>query len=442
LQGGSLTAVEPELVSNAGLLGGTGGTEIRRRLLSGELSCAELADALIAAVGDDPLHAWATFDTELVRRRAAVLDGLAFDQRVALPMYGMPVAIKDIFDTAEEPTAYGSSIYAGHRPARDAVAVSRLREAGALIAGKSATAEFAVYSPPATLNPLDRSRTPGGSSSGSAAAVGAGTVPLATATQTGGSVNRPASYCGILGYKPTFGLVDRTGVKQTCESLDTVGLLGRELEDLRLGAVALGVASLDSVGAASPVPGPPRLAFAPTEVWGAVEPDAAGAIEAWVEGLRGRGVEVDDLELPGYERLAEAQETIQDYETARSLAPEFRDHRPEFSEKLRDMIERGLAMPEVDYRSARSAAAELGVPLTARLSDYDAVLTPSATGVPPVGIASTGNPLFCRAWTLVGAPSLSVPLVWSAAGLPVGVQLVAAPGEDRGLYGAAAWLLD
>ena len=219
MQGGSLTAVEPELISNAGLLGGIGGTEIRRRLLAGELSCRELAEVLIAAVGDDPLHAWATFDTELVRRRAAVLDGLAFDQRVALPMYGMPVAIKDIFDTAEEPTAYGSSIYAGHRPARDAVAVSRLREAGALIAGKAATAEFAVYSPPATLNPLDRSRTPGGSSSGSAAAVGAGTVPLATATQTGGSVNRPASYCGILGYKPTFGLVDRTGVKQTLRKL-------------------------------------------------------------------------------------------------------------------------------------------------------------------------------------------------------------------------------
>ncbi len=433
--------MEPELVAKAGLLGGIGGTEIRRRLLARELSCGELAEALIVAVGDDPLHAWAAFDPELVRRRATVLDGLPLDQRVALPMYGMPVAIKDIFDTAEEPTEYGSPIYTGHRPARDAIAVSRLREAGALIAGKVATAEFAVYSPSATLNPLDLSRTPGGSSSGSAAAVAAGTVPLATATQTGGSVNRPASYCGILGYKPTFGLVDRVGVKQTCESLDTVGLLGRELEDLRLGMVALGVASLDSVGAASPVTEPPRLAFARTEVWAAVEPDAARAIEAWVEGLGGRGVEVDDLQLPGYARLAEAQETIQDYETARSLAPEFRDHRSEFSEKLRVMIERGLAMPDVEYRSARSAAAELGEPLAARLSDYDAVLTPSATGVPPVGIESTGNALFCRVWTLVGTPSLSVPLVWTAAGLPVGVQLVAAPGRDRGLFGSARWLL-
>ncbi len=353
-------------------------------------------------------------------------------------MFGVPVAIKDIFDTAEEPTAYGSPIYAGQHPARDAAAVSRLRGAGALIAGKVTTTEFAVYSPAATLNPLDPSRTPGGSSSGSGAAVAAGTVPLATGTQTAGSINRPASYCGVLGYKPSFGLVDRAGVKQMSESLDTVGLLGRELEDLRLGAVALGVQSLAGVLAARRAP---RLAFARTELWSEVEPEARVAIEAWVEDARGRGVAVDDLELADYARLAEAQEVIQDYETARSLAPEFRDHRSELSSTLGDAIERGLRMPEHEYAGARAAAAELSGGLMSRLAEYDAVLTPSTTGVPPVGIESTGNPIFCRVWTLLGTPSLSAPMIWTATGLPVGVQLVVRPGEDRALFDAAVWLL-
>lgn len=266
----------------------------------------------------------------------------------------------------------------------------------------------------------------------------AGTVPLATGTQTAGSINRPASYCGVLGYKPSFGLVDRAGVKQMSESLDTVGLLGRELEDLRLGAVALGVQSLAGVLAARRAP---RLAFARTELWSEVEPEARVAIEAWVEDARGRGVAVDDLELADYARLAEAQEVIQDYETARSLAPEFRDHRSELSSTLGDAIERGLRMPEHEYAGARAAAAELSGGLMSRLAEYDAVLTPSTTGVPPVGIESTGNPIFCRVWTLLGTPSLSAPMIWTATGLPVGVQLVVRPGEDRALFDAAVWLL-
>lgn len=416
----------------SGLLGGISGSEIRRRLLARELSCTELVSALVEAVGDDPLRAWVSFDPELVRRRAAVLDGLSADQQAALPLFGIPVAIKDIFDTVEEPTEYGSPIYAGHRAPEDAAAVVRLREAGALIAGKATTAEFAVYSPPATLNPLDPGRTPGGSSSGSAALVGAGTVPLATGTQTGGSINRPASFCGVLGYKPTFGIVDRAGAKRTSESLDTVGMLARDLEDLRLASIALEVEALKP-GSAGEGARAPRLAFARTELWSRVEPEAAAAIEQWVADL-------EQVELPGYARLAEAQELIQEFETARSLAAEL-EHRDLLSEILLRIIERGLEIPEADYRAARAAVVELGAPLVAALAGYDAVLTPSATGVPPVGIESTGDPLFCRVWTLVGSPSLSVPLVWTPAGLPVGLQLVAAPGEDHAILEAAKWLL-
>ena len=418
----------------SGLLGGISGTEIRRRLLAREFSCAELADALIDAVGDDPLHAWVSFDPERIRRRAALLDRLDGDQQAALSLLGMPVAIKDIFDTTEEPTEYGSPIYAGHRAREDAAAVVRLREAGALIAGKVTTAEFAVYSPPSTLNPIDPSRTPGGSSSGSAAAVGAGTVPLATGTQTAGSINRPASFCGVLGYKPTFGVVDRAGTKRTSETLDTVGLLGRDLEDLRLASVALAVQALEA-GVAQHHAQPPRVAFARTDLWSRVEPESAAAIEEWVGDLR-----IDEVELPGYRRLVEAQELIQEFETARSLAPEL-EHRALLSESLVCLIDRGLQISEVDYRAARAAAVDPGGPLVSRLTGYDAVLTPSATGVPPVGIVSTGDPLFCRAWTLLGTPSLSVPVVWTHAGLPIGLQLVAAPGEDRRVFDVAAWLL-
>ena len=238
----------------------------------------------------------------------------------------------------------------------------------------------------------------------------------------------------MLGYKPTFGVVDRAGTKRTSETLDTVGLLGRDLEDLRLASAAIGVQALDAWVAQQHAQ-PPRLAFGRTKLWSRVEPESAAAIEAWVGDAR-----IDEVELPGYRRLVEAQELIQEFETARSLGPEL-EHRALLSESLVSLVERGLRISEADYRSARAAAVDSCGPLVTRLAGYDAVLTPSATGVPPLGIESTGDALFCRAWTLLGTPSLSVPLVWTPAGLPIGLQLVGAPGEDRRVFEAAAWLL-
>ncbi len=410
------------------LLGRASAIAIRRRLGAGELSCADVARELLQAIDDDPVGAWVTVSAELVLERAAELDGLSTSQKQALPMFGVPVAIKDNFDTADLPTAYGSPIYTGHVPHADAAAVGAFRRAGALIAGKVTCAEFAFMTPPpGTLNPLDASRTPGGSSTGSAAAVAAGTVPLATGTQTAGSINRPASYCGILGYKPTFGTFDRRGVKQLSATLDTVGLLGRAIDDLRLAAHALGGLPRD--------PDPttrPTLGFARTELWSQVEAEAATAIDAWATE---RGL--TEVELPGYAEVATAQQTIQLYETARSLQPEYSRHRDELSLELVDALERGSAIADDDYERAFGAIAAHAQRLLDRLAAFDAVLTPSATGVPPVGLAFTGDPLFCRVWTLLGAPSLSIPVITTTQQLPVAVQLVAAPEHDAGLLRAA-----
>ncbi|MDQ6805562.1 MAG: amidase, partial [Actinomycetota bacterium] len=212
---------------------------LRDRLRSGELTCVAVAEAFLAAVGDDDLRAWAAIDEGVLLEGATALDGLGAREREALPLFGVPVGVKDNFDTADYPSGYGSPIYAGHRPDRDAGAVRLLRAAGAIIAGKTKLSEFAWMFATDTLNPLDRSRTPGGSSSGSAAAVAAGTIPLATGTQTAGSINRPGSYCGVIAYKPTFATFPRDGVKRLSHSLDTVGLFARSIADVRLAASVL-----------------------------------------------------------------------------------------------------------------------------------------------------------------------------------------------------------
>jgi amidase len=411
---------------------------LRERLRVGDLCCAEVAYELLVAIGRDDLNAWAAVDPDAVRERAAALDEVVPRNREALPLFGVPVAIKDNFDTADLPTEYGSPIFRGWRPSADAPVVSRLLDAGAIIAGKVKCAEFAWMTPSDTLNPLDRTRTPGGSSSGSAAAVAAHTVPLATGTQTAGSINRPASYCGIVGYKPTFGRFSRAGVKMLAESLDTVGMLGRTVRDLELVA---GVLSNDSPGTASTSARPssraePRLAFARTPYWSRIGEDARAAIEAAV------GDTVEELDLPQeFAELTDAQTTIQVYETAQSLAPELNDEPELLSDELRAALIAGTAIPPADYAAAKQTAASLGPRLVTALSEFDGVLTPSTDGVPPVGLSFTGDPLFARAWTLIGAPCVSVPVAWTDAGLPAGLQVVGAPGRDDAVLGAAASLM-
>jgi Asp-tRNA(Asn)/Glu-tRNA(Gln) amidotransferase A subunit family amidase len=396
----------------------------------GRISCAEIARGFLDVVAGDELRAWVTIDGERLHEQARELDALSDADRRSRPLFGVPVGIKDNFDTVGLPTTHGSPIYAENQPATDAVAVRRLRAAGALIAGKTTLAEFASMHPPETINPIDPERTPGGSSTGSAVAVRAGHVPLATGTQTAGSVNRPASYCGVIGFKPTFGLIDRTGVKLLAESLDTVGVLARTIADAAL------VASVLAGTALSPeqVDVRPRLAFARTPAWDRVDADARVAIERAVAGL------AEEVELPDtFTALIEAQAGIQLYEAARALAPEYRRHPELLSDELRDALERGAAITDEGHRRNLRARDELGPPLLEVLAAYDGVFTPSATGVPPLGLESTGNPMFSRPWNLLGVPSISIPIAWTDAGLPAALQLVGSPRGENRLLAAAAF---
>ena len=429
------------MTSGAGSVSlGDGAVALRDRLRAGELTCVAAAEAFLAAVGEDVLRAWAAIDSAVLLQRAAALDRLGESERATLPLYGVPVGIKDNFDTVDLPTAYGSPIYAGHRPARDARAVGLLREAGALVAGKTKLSEFAWMFATDTLNPLDRARTPGGSSSGSAAAVAAGMVPIATGTQTAGSINRPASYCAVVGYKPTFGTFPRDGVKLLAHSLDTVGLFARSVADLRLVANVMAPGLL---GPGAGAPDVPRIALMRTPNWPRVEPAAQAAIETVAAAAGRAGAQVEEIEpTAGFPELVAAQTTIQWAEAAANLAPELADSPGLLSDEVRAALKEGAAMPAERYADAKRAAAELGPQLAALLDGFDGVLTPSASGVPPPGLYFTGDPLFCRVETLIGAPSVSVPLAWTAERLPAGLQLIGAPSSDARTLACAEWLLE
>jgi Asp-tRNA(Asn)/Glu-tRNA(Gln) amidotransferase A subunit family amidase len=418
-----------------------GAVALRDRLWAGALTCVTVAEAFLEAVGEDELRAWAAVDGGIVLDRAAALDRMGESERAALPLFGLPIGVKDNFDTVDYPTARGSPIYAGHRPDRDAGAVRLLRAAGAMIAGKTKLSEFAWMFATDTLNPLDRARTPGGSSSGSAAAVAAGTVPIATGTQTAGSINRPGSYCGVIGYKPTFGSFPRDGVKLLSQSLDTVGLFARSIADVRLASSVLAPGRADI---ATPDPGaPPRVGFMRTPHWSVVEPPSRTAIEGVVRAAAEAGASVEEIAPPeGFAELVAAQTTIMWVESAANLERELAASPELLSDEIRAALHEGATMPAARYFDAKRAAGALAPQLTALLDRYDGVLTPSASGVPPVGLYFTGDPLFCRVETLIGAPSISLPLAWTPNGLPAGLQLIGAPTTDARTLACAEWLLE
>jgi Asp-tRNA(Asn)/Glu-tRNA(Gln) amidotransferase A subunit family amidase len=407
-------------------------TEAARLIARGEASSEEVVRACLERIAErDPtVRAWAHLDPEAAVAQAHAAD--ASDRRS--PLHGVPVGVKDIIDTRDLPTECGSPIYANRRPAADAACVARLRDAGAVVLGKTMTTELAYFHPAETRNPLDLRRTPGGSSSGSAAAVADEMVPLALGSQTAGSTIRPASFCGIFGLKPTHGLVEMSGVKRLSGRLDTLGLFARSINDLEL--------LLDTLtGPTRPAPGrpagPPRIAFARTARWRLVEPDAQAALEAAAHA----GARVDELDLPAeLEELVGAQETIMAVDVAANLAGEYDRHRDNISAELSDLIERGRATEPGDYEAALEAAERGAAQLPAVFDGHDVLLTPAARGQAPLGLDATGDPVFCRAWTLLGTPAISVPGPLGTDGLPVGVQLVAPPGRDAELLRAAGWV--
>jgi Asp-tRNA(Asn)/Glu-tRNA(Gln) amidotransferase A subunit family amidase len=437
--------------------GELGAAEIARLIRERRLSCVEVAAAANVAIAklDGPIHAFATQPGDAAVDRARELDKLSPEAAAKLPLLGVPVAVKDIFDTAELPTEYGSPIYRGYRPRADAALVSLLRAAGAVIVGKTKTSEFAWKHPSDTRNPLDLERTPGGSSSGSAAAVAARIVPLATGTQTAGSIVRPASYCGVLGLKPTAGVLPLGGVLPTSATLDTAGLFARNVDDLELALAAMSAApagmaaarasrSPDGAGAARAAEpqAAPRIGFLRI-AWDRLEAAARNAIEDYLAAAASAGAVISQTELPvAFELLAEAQETIQQAETAWALGREADWHGELVSAELRDYIAAGRAVTHADYLAARRLADEQRWQWQERLGAFDAVLAPSTLGVPPtLDERSTGDSLLCRPFTLLGGPALALPGAWTPAGLPIGLQLVGAVHDDRALLAVTRWLL-
>jgi Asp-tRNA(Asn)/Glu-tRNA(Gln) amidotransferase A subunit family amidase len=427
-----------------------GAAEIVRLIRARKLSCVEVASAATQAIaaGDGSIRAFATPAGRGAVERAEELDELHPESVAKLPLFGVPVAIKDVFDTATLPTAYGSPIYAGYQPRADAAMVTLLLAAGAVVVGKTKTSEFACMAPTDTRNPLDHERTPGGSSSGSAAAVAARMVPLATGTQTAGSVIRPAAYCGIFGLKPTFGLAPMGGVLPVSASLDTAGLFARNVEDLELALSAITAAptGLASARSSRPPPPPATLAAPPRIAvarigWELIEESSRAALERYLEAAAAAGAHLEETELPvPFEQLAEAQLTIQLVETAAALGAEADWHGEHVSAQLREYIAQGRAVAPERYLDARRLADEQRWRWNESIESYDAVLAPSTLGVPPLGLESTGDPLLCRPFTLLGGPALALVGAFTPAGLPVGIQLVGALASDRRILAVAAWL--
>lgn len=355
------------------------------------------------------------------------------------PLAGIPVGIKDVYDTADMPTEYGSPIFAGHRPERDCVMVARLRAAGAVILGKTATTEFAYFRPAETANPHDPRRTPGGSSSGSAAAVADGMVPLALGTQTAGSTIRPAAYCGVYGYKPTFGLIEMTGVKPLAPSLDTAGIFARSVDDLALIGAVLAEGRIPA--GVGPVVGKPRLAFFTGPYWSLVSDETKARLAGLRDMLSGMAA-IRDLESPAlYGRLDEAQKSIMSREAAEGFRDLLRRHADMVSPQFTDLCRAGERVDDAAYADAQALKSEASGYLASHLGEDEAIITAAAPDVAPERATGTGDPACNRIWTLLGTPCINVPLPGKGR-LPLGVQLVGRPGRDRELLMTAAWLSD
>jgi Asp-tRNA(Asn)/Glu-tRNA(Gln) amidotransferase A subunit family amidase len=417
----------------------------------GRMTAVELTEDCLARVRevDGPVQAWAFLDPAHALRQAQAADDHRMAGRVLGLLHGVPVGIKDIFDTSDYPTEFGSALWQGRTPRRDAAAVARLRAAGAIILGKTVTTEYAYYHPGKTRNPHDSARTPGGSSSGSAAAVAAGMAPAAIGSQTNGSVIRPAAFCGVVGFKPTHGLIPRSGALLLSRALDHVGVFARSVLDAALTADVLSghdeedpdarpvAAPQLAATAASEPPLTPRLAFVKGPAWKAAEPVLD---EAFAELVAELGEIVQPVDLgASFDRAIDFHGMIMATDMAHNFRRDLAKGGDILSAELRELLARGRQYTAIDYLEAIAAAETYNRMLDDVFNEYDALLTASAPGEAPIGMA-TGNPIFCSLWTFLGAPAVSLPLLEGANGLPIGVQLVGRRGNDARLLRTARWL--
>ncbi len=412
-------------------------SEIARATISGAASCEDVVRNCLERIEarEPDVHAFASIDASLALKQARALDR----SPTRGPLHGVPIGVKDIIDTCDQPTEMGSPIYRGHRPAADAACVALVRAAGAVILGKTVTCEFAGMTPGITTNPFDAARTPGGSSSGSGAAVADMMVPAAFGTQTGGSVLRPAAYCGVFGFKPTFGAFNRRGVYPAAESLDTSGLITRSLDDIDLLSAVL---ELRTPAPSVPLAAAPRIGLCRTSLWDKAQPETVAAIEDAATRLAAAGARVRDVALPdAFAGLrTAARETINNYERAAAMAWEW-SNAPRAHQRSAGQAHRDRPRQAHDEYLA---ALRLGDDCRARLGevfqDVDVLLTPCTNGEAPRGLDDTGDPGFQAIWTILHVPALTLPTHRSPSGMPVGIQLVAPRDRDRQLIACARWI--
>jgi len=427
--------------------------EATRLIGDGVISSVEFVEACLARIKeiDGRVQAWTFLDPDYALQQARAADERRLSGQPIGPLHGVPIGIKDIFDTADMPTENGSVIYAGRTPSRDSTVVARLRAAGAIIMGKTVTTEFAYFAPGKTRNPHDPEHTPGGSSSGSAAAVAANMVPLAIGSQTNGSTIRPAAYCGVIGFKPTHGLISRHHVLALSRTLDHVGLFANSVDDIALLAEQIvghdendpdtrprARVPFANIAAEEP-PLAPMFAFVKTPRWESADEDTK---EGFAEIIEQLGSQIEEVELfPSAGEAWEWHQTIMAAEMAHNLDREWTNGRDRLSDQLQAQIARGREMRAADYLRALSRIAPVHASFVELFEQrYDAIVTPAATSGAPKGLSSTGDPSFCTLWTLCGMPAISLPLLQSAGNLPIGVQLVGPRYGDARLLRTARWL--
>jgi amidase len=412
--------------------------EAAQAIRAGKISSTDLVQACLDRIAqrEPELHAWAWLDPDAALAAARQAD----QQPVRGPLHGLPIAVKDIIDTTDMPTECGSPIYRGRRPSNDAACVAMARRSGAVVLGKTITTEFAYFAPGPTANPRNLAHTPGGSSSGSAAAVADTLVPAAFGTQTAASLIRPASFCGVVAYKGSFGEFSLAGIKPFAASFDTLGVITRHVIDaqwMRWAMLGIPAAEADTKA----WEGTPRIGVCHTPWWQQADPDCQAVIEVAALQLARKGAKVSQATLPShFGQLADTHKLIMAYEAAQSLCFEHDRFPDKLSPQLQSLLEDGLQISRARYLAAQQLAATARHEFQAWKIDWDILLTPSAVGTAPRGLHATGDPLFSRMWTLLGVPSVTVPGYTGQLGLPIGVQLIGDFREDDKLLAMARWV--
>lgn len=418
---------------------------LAQMITNGEASPETVTRSFIDAIHEreKEVQAFAWFDID---RAVAAARELHLVSRRG-PLHGLPVAVKDVIDTADITTSYGSPIYMTHRPLADAACVAALKDAGAFVLGKTVSTELANFAPGPTRNPRNLAHTPGGSSSGSAAAVAAHFAPLALGTQTAGSVIRPASFCGVVGYKPSPRVIPRSGVKQLSDTLDEVGVFARSVEDAAFAASVLAgkPAWKDLPAQHVRLNKAPQIGWVATSQRAHAAPSMLDALDRCGQRAVQRGAKAVDIVWPRvFDGLFEAQKTVQLFETARALGPELAYRRNDLSARLVAQLDEGRGISAHDYVMAMQLGRACVAAIDSLFAEAEVLLAPSSPGGAPVGLTSTGDPVFNRPWQLLGCPMINLPVpaaIGQAEGaLPLGITVLARPGEDAKLFGAAAWI--